>query len=258
MKNIKTQFISLTLILFAFTASFSHVSFAQALEITPDTVIELVSQDRVSHGFQSLQVNGSLTQAAQEKADDMAKNVYFAHTSPQGVTPWYWIQKSGYDYRFAGENLAIHFTDAQEEEQAWMASVKHKENILSPKYQDIGVAVKNTVQNGQATIIVVQMFGLPSGIIVPVASSKIDTETKKVTSNALISSIGFTKQDEAIITPSHEPSVGYFATTHAWMRWFGLLVAVIILGAGLTGVIVNRKVLYCKWFHKNDTFLYRA
>ena len=48
-----------------------------------------------------------LQEAAEKKAQDMIENNYFAHTSPQGKTPWHWVEESGYDYRYAGENLAI-------------------------------------------------------------------------------------------------------------------------------------------------------
>ena len=61
------------------------------------------------------------------KAQDMATLGYFAHVSPDGKTPWYWIEKVGYDYQYAGENLAINFSDSKDVTNAWMASPLHKE-----------------------------------------------------------------------------------------------------------------------------------
>jgi hypothetical protein len=141
-----------------------------ASEITPEKVIELVNADRSVRGLASVQVDDALMRAARAKAEDMMRREYFAHTSPDGLTPWYFIGQSGYAYRFAGENLAIHFDDAEEEERAWMESVKHRENILNPKYAHIGVAVARSMSNGQSTTMVVQMFGLPLGAIVPAQS----------------------------------------------------------------------------------------
>ena len=37
----------------------------------------------------------------------MAKNEYFAHTSPTGITPWYWLSQVDYNFIYAGENLAV-------------------------------------------------------------------------------------------------------------------------------------------------------
>ncbi len=93
------------------------------------------------------------------KAEDMLTNNYFSHTSPAGITPWKWIEDADYDYNYAGENLAMDFTSAEKMNDAWLTSPTHRANILNEKYKDIGVAVKEGVINGRATIVVVQMFG---------------------------------------------------------------------------------------------------
>lgn len=142
-------------------------SVANASDIVPETVVALSNADRSAQDLPLLSENEALMKAAQAKADDMAKNGYFAHTSPSGVTPWYWVKQSGYGYRLAGENLAIRFTNAESQEKAWMESVKHKENILNPKYRDTGVAVKHIIQDGQDTVITVQLFGLADGVVLP-------------------------------------------------------------------------------------------
>ena len=63
---------------------------------------------------------------------------YWAHFAPDGSTsPWDFIHQSGYNYIFAGENLAKGFTDANSVVAAWMNSPSHRENILSNKYKDV-------------------------------------------------------------------------------------------------------------------------
>ncbi|MDD5084120.1 MAG: CAP domain-containing protein [Candidatus Moranbacteria bacterium] len=259
MNNTNTPFISLAFISFALASIFSCTPAASASEITPKKVVELVNQDRAKEGLAPLRVSEELTKAAQAKADDMAKEDYFAHTSPKGRTPWYWIQQSEYDYRFAGENLAIHFTDAESQEQAWMISVKHKENILSPKYQDIGVAVDHTVQNGQSTIIVVQMFGLPSGVTPPVAVAGAGTETQEpVTSNALVSSIGSSQHDPAKAMQVSGQVGAAHPGTYAWFWWVSLFAITLVMTSGLSVIVTERRILYYRWFRKDDIFHYRA
>ena len=65
----------------------------------------------------------------------------------------------GYKYHYAGENLARDFSDPVSAVNAWMASPSHKENMLSSKYQEIGVAVVEGDLAGVDTTIIVQFFG---------------------------------------------------------------------------------------------------
>lgn len=153
MKNkiLTTAFISAGLFLSQGGATFAA--------ITPTEVVTLVNQERSDAGLTPLTESALLDTAAQAKADDMASQHYFSHTSPSGVTPWDWFRTVQYEYRYAGENLAIHFHDAVSEERAWMESRKHCENILSPKYREIGVAVRPMTFEGKETTVAVQMFG---------------------------------------------------------------------------------------------------
>ncbi len=89
----------------------------------------------------------------------MAENEYFAHTSPEGVTPWYWFEKVGYDYNFAGENLAVNFTEAERVDQAWMDSPSHRRNIINERFEDIGIATAEGRYRGRRAYFVVQLFG---------------------------------------------------------------------------------------------------
>jgi hypothetical protein len=132
---------------------------SKASDITVDAVIKLVNKARETANVAALKNNTLLQKAAEEKAQDMINNNYFAHVSPQGKSPWYWIDKNSYDYAYAGENLAINFTNAEDEQKAWMDSPTHKKNILNPNYDETGVAVKQGIVDGKETIVVVQMFG---------------------------------------------------------------------------------------------------
>lgn len=127
--------------------------------ITPANIISLTNETRKNLDLPELTADPKLMQAAQAKAEDMFLNGYFAHTSPTGVTPWYWFKTFGYNYRSAGENLAAHFTEAEAVEAGWMASPTHRDNIVSDRYSEIGVGVAQGVFDGYETTLVVQMFG---------------------------------------------------------------------------------------------------
>jgi hypothetical protein len=129
-------------------------------------VIALTNQNRKLAGDHDLISNELLTKAAQMKADDMAKNGYFAHNSPidSEKTSWYWFDQAGYKYEYAGENLAVNYSDSKDVTDAWMASPTHRANILRPEFTEIGVASAVGMYNGQEATFVVQMFGKPEYI----------------------------------------------------------------------------------------------
>ena len=150
----KIFFVALLFVMFS-------VSFAYAAEDAMNTemIIKLVNEARSANGIGEVKKNDKLFEAAEKKAEDMFKEGYFAHTSPSGVTPWHWFDESGYDYVYAGENLAINFKNVQDQQNAWMKSDLHRKNILNDKYEEIGVASMKGVINGNVSIITVQMFG---------------------------------------------------------------------------------------------------
>jgi hypothetical protein len=132
-----------------------------ASQISPQVVISLTNEQRKAVHLSELKLNPVLAQAAAEKAQDMFAKGYWAHNAPDGTEPWYFVLKSGYNYLHAGENLARDFSTPEAVVTAWMNSPTHKANILSSKYQDIGIAVVDGQLKGVETTLVVQMFGTP-------------------------------------------------------------------------------------------------
>ena len=156
------QLLLCSILIFASTfyfLSFDFISKAQASEITKEKLLDLTNQTRKSYGVKPLLMDPLLYQAAQSKAQDMIQNHYFEHYTPDGKSPWSFIQEAGYRYRYAAENLAMDFRTAEGIHNAWMNSPVHRQNILNPQYKDIGIAVvKGEIDNHQTTL-VVQMFG---------------------------------------------------------------------------------------------------
>ncbi len=124
-------------------------------------LVDLANSDRAQNGAGTLSINPRLVEAAQSKADDMAARGYFLHNTPDGREPWSFIKAAGYDYKYAGENLAIQFSDSIEVERAWIASELHRKNILDNRFTEIGIATAYGMYQGQPTTFVVQMFGTP-------------------------------------------------------------------------------------------------
>jgi uncharacterized protein YkwD len=143
-------------ILVVFLAS-GLVSGNQAQTLSPSEILFNVNKDREIRGLSDLDLNPQLSLAAYAKAQDMISMNYFAHESPDGKTPWQWIKSLGYNYEFAGENLAIGFTDPEDLQESWMSSPTHRANILSPNYSEMGLAIV-THQNIN---VIVQFFANP-------------------------------------------------------------------------------------------------
>ena len=133
----------------------------QMAAVLPAVLADLTNQERQTQNLPVLTVSPLLNEAAQMKANDMATNGYFAHTSPTGKTPWYWLEQAGYNYQYAGENLAINFSDSKDVTDAWLASPGHKANIVKENYTEIGTGVASGMYQGYQTIFVVQDYANP-------------------------------------------------------------------------------------------------
>ena len=129
--------------------------------VLPAVLADLTNEERQSQNLETLTVSPILNKAAEMKAQDMATYGYFAHTSPEGKTPWYWLEQVGYKYQYAGENLAINFSDSKDVTSAWMASPTHKANIVKGNYTEIGTGVATGMYEGRETVFVAQVYANP-------------------------------------------------------------------------------------------------
>ncbi len=130
-------------------------------DVLPSVLVSLTNSTRQEEHLPALSVNPRLTEAAAMKAEDMALKGYFSHVSPEGRSPWYWLDTAGYDYLRAGENLAVDFVDTKDVVDAWMQSPSHRANILKQSYTEIGTATATGIYNGRSAVFAVEFFGTP-------------------------------------------------------------------------------------------------
>ncbi|MEK9181897.1 MAG: CAP domain-containing protein [Patescibacteria group bacterium] len=135
--------------------------------VLPGVLTNITNEKRAENNAPPLAQNELLAKAAELKAQDMATYGYFAHTSPEGKTPWYWFDQVGYHYIRAGENLAINFFESEAVAEAWMNSPTHRANIIKADYTEIGIGVVNGKYQGKNTVFVAQLFGTPIKTISP-------------------------------------------------------------------------------------------
>jgi uncharacterized protein YkwD len=86
-----------------------------------------------------LAMHGALRCAARVHARDMAARGYFDHVNPEGEDPFVRMERAGYVYVAAGENIAGGQPDAASVMQGWIDSPGHCQNIMSPDFLDLGV-----------------------------------------------------------------------------------------------------------------------
>ncbi len=122
---------------------------------------DLTNSERIGENLNPLKSNPLLDEAAQLKADDMVNNGYFSHVSPDGKTPWYWLDQVGYAYDYAGENLAVNFTESEEVTDAWMKSPTHRANIEKKQYTEMGSGIAAGIYKGKEAVFVVQEYANP-------------------------------------------------------------------------------------------------
>lgn len=103
-------------------------------------MLDLVNRERVQRGLEPLQLDSGLTQLARLKAQDMAENNYFSHTSPTYGSPFEMMRETGIRYIYAGENLAM-APSVQRAHDGLMNSSGHRANILSDNFDRVGIGV---------------------------------------------------------------------------------------------------------------------
>jgi hypothetical protein len=209
-------------------------------------IISATNDARLLEGLSPLEPNFKLDLAAKEKIQDMADNEYFAHISPEGIPPWTWIKNSLYDYIYAGENLAMGFSNSSDVVDAWLGSPSHRANILSNKYDDIGVAVGRVNIDGNDLILVVQMFGTP----VPSPIQAIRKEpliTVEATMKELPVKLQYVSTDETI-DPLEKP-IKIIAQKNILKGWQDMINNIYIMYAA---VIAFMSVMML-WFKKKDS-----
>lgn len=148
--------------------------------VLPAVLGQLTNENRQAVNLPVLAVNPLLTLAAEMKAQDMAEKSYFAHTSPEGRTPWYWLEQAGYQYQYAGENLAVNFRDSEDVTRAWLQSPTHRANIVKGNYTEMGTGVAGGVYQGRNTVFVAQVYANPRPAPAPRAPASIPAPATEV------------------------------------------------------------------------------
>jgi len=124
-----------------------RVASADRLE---SAVLDELNLVRLEHGLQSLRLSPNLTEAADIHSREMVASGYFGHESSDGshfsrrIKGFYKPRSRKWT---VGENL-IWRTDrltARAAVTAWLVSPAHRENLLGPKFREVGISAVRAV-----------------------------------------------------------------------------------------------------------------
>lgn len=104
-------------------------------------VLTLTNQIRTSYGLGTLTWDSGLSEVGREHCMDMAAREYFAHDTPEGVSPFDRMHNANIWPIYAGENIAAGQINPQAVVTDWMNSPEHRDNILTPEYTHMGASM---------------------------------------------------------------------------------------------------------------------
>jgi uncharacterized protein YkwD len=138
-----------------------NLTAAQAL------LVQRTNAYRAANGLPALRVNLLLMQDAQGHADNMARQDRYGDSDTNGHILdghdyFYRLNAVGYRYTWMGENVAYNFgydNPAATLMDQWWNSAGHRENILNPKFTEIGVGV---ARGASGRTYGVQVFAQPA------------------------------------------------------------------------------------------------
>lgn len=119
-----------------------------------ELVLKLINKARNEAGLSSLKMGSTLLKIARLKAADMVSKSYFSHTSPTYGSPFDMMRSYSINYISAGENIAGN-PSLEDAVKAWLNSPTHRENILSNKFNYVGIGIDKSPIYGN---IIVAMF----------------------------------------------------------------------------------------------------
>lgn len=129
----------------------------EAARTVATTLIRFINEDRVSRGLLPLDVLPALGHVALDRSRDMHEHHYFAHVSPFTADTDELLRRAGYEGPFS-ENISIG-SSARDIHEGLMSSPGHRDAIIDPTINLVGVGVVGFGPAGQRSFMVTELFG---------------------------------------------------------------------------------------------------
>lgn len=117
-------------------------------------MLELLNAERLRAGGRPLVADAETLDLTRAHSRDMFARGYFAHETPEGVTPAGRLRAAGVHFRATGENLAL-APNLERAHEGLMKSPGHRDNILNPAFGRVAIGI---VDGGSHGLMVTQTF----------------------------------------------------------------------------------------------------
>ena len=117
-------------------------------------MLELLNEERRRAGGRPLAADPETLDLSRAHSRDMFARGYFAHETPEGVTPVGRLLAAGVHFRATGENLAL-APNLERAHEGLMNSQGHRDNILNPAFGRVSIGI---VDGGSHGLMVTQTF----------------------------------------------------------------------------------------------------
>ncbi len=118
-----------------------------------------MNEVRAAAGLSTLVARADLVDVARARSNEMTELDYFAHFHPDGKSAYQLLAEAQITFSAAGENLVKTYGDVERSVEigfeALMNSPTHRDNILKPAYNMVGVGSRT---NAEGTTIITAIF----------------------------------------------------------------------------------------------------
>jgi uncharacterized protein YkwD len=119
-----------------------------------NAIAALINNHRVENGLNAIAYDGTLTNVAKLRSQDLMDRNYFSHYTPEGTNVFNLLRANGVNFKIGGENLAqampASIGTPEAFLNAWSNSPSHNANMLRVGYGLIGVGM---VDNGDRIVV---------------------------------------------------------------------------------------------------------
>jgi len=127
-------------------------------------ILARINAVRKAHSLRPVELDAALNSIAQAYSERMSSQNFFAHVAPDGSDLRKRLQRAGYRYQVAAENLGIaggalaaHFGIEQ--------SPGHLRNLIDARHARLGVGIAYQKLNGQPEAVVTEILAQPTSAV---------------------------------------------------------------------------------------------
>ena len=130
------------MILWIWTVCLAALPQRPDISAVEEKLLEWINKERTARDLNPLRFSPGLRAAAIEHSKDMASQQKLTHLSSSGKSYLDRVVEAGLFFIEIGENVAVSDTfDAAFIHQGFMESPEHRDNVLNPKYDMVGIGV---------------------------------------------------------------------------------------------------------------------